>query len=112
MADDIFCQIVAGRIPAEIVYQDENMVAFKDIHPKASVHVLLVPRKHIPSLAELKAEDAPVLAHLMQKAGAVAQKLGVGKNFKLVINTGPEAGQVVMHLHIHLLAGKGLPQSP
>ena len=112
MPDDIFCQIVAGKIPAEVVYQDEHMLAFKDIHPKAPVHVLLVPRKHISSLAEVKAEDAPILAHMMQNAGAVAQKLGVGKNFKLVINTGPQAGQVVMHLHFHLLAGKGLNQSP
>ncbi len=112
MADDIFCQIVAGKIPAEVVYQDEHMLAFKDIHPKAPVHVLLVPRKHISSLADVKAEDAPVLAHLLQKAGTVAQKLGAGHNFKLVINTGPEAGQVVMHLHVHLLAGKGLTQSP
>ena len=108
----IFCQIVAGKIPAQIVYQDESVVAFKDIHPKAPIHVLLIPRKHIPSLADLAPGDNEVMGRLMAAVSSVAQQQGAGRNYKVIINTGPEAGQVVMHLHLHLLGGKRLPDSP
>ncbi len=106
MADCIFCQIIAGKIPADIVYQDETVLAFKDINPKAPVHVLIIPKKHIVSLAELSNEDLPVAAHMLETANAVAKQMGTGKAYKLVTNTGSEAGQVVMHLHMHLLGGR------
>jgi histidine triad (HIT) family protein len=112
MAECVFCQIVAGKIPSQVVYQDESVFAFKDIHPKAAIHVLIFPKKHIVSLADLAKEDLSIVAHLMESVNVVAQKQGAGKNYKLVINTGPQAGQVVMHLHLHLLGGKNLPDSP
>jgi histidine triad (HIT) family protein len=112
MAECVFCQIVAGKIPAEVVYQDETVFAFKDIHPKAPVHVLIIPKKHIVSLADLGTEDLGIMAHLMESVNIVAQRQGAGKNYKLVINTGPEAGQVVMHLHLHLLGGQVLTGLP
>jgi histidine triad (HIT) family protein len=106
MADCIFCQIGSGQIPGEVVYQDEAVMAFKDIHPKAPVHVLIIPKKHIPSTADMTKEDLPVVAHMLEAANIVAQKAGIPGAYKLVINTGASAGQVVMHLHIHLLGGK------
>jgi histidine triad (HIT) family protein len=106
MADCVFCQIIAGKIPGDILFRDESVVAFKDIHPKAPVHILVVPAKHIVSTAELTPADLPVAAHMLEVADSVAKKLGTGKAYKLVINTGSEAGQVVMHLHMHLLGGK------
>jgi histidine triad (HIT) family protein len=109
MADCIFDQIASGKIPSEVVYQDETVMAFKDIHPKASVHVLIIPKKHIPSLSEMKKEDLPIVAHMMEVANTVAEQQGTKGTFKLVINTGKEAGQVIMHLHMHLLGGKRIP---
>jgi histidine triad (HIT) family protein len=106
MADCIFCQIAAGKIPGDIVFQDESVLAFKDIHPKAPVHVLIIPRKHIISLADLRREDLPVAVHMLEVVNTVAQNLGTGKAYKLVVNTGSEAGQVIMHLHMHLLGGR------
>jgi histidine triad (HIT) family protein len=112
MAECIFCQIVAGKIPSEVVYQDDSVLAFKDIHPKAPVHVLIIPKKHIASLADLKIEDQETICHLMESVNIVAQKQGAEGNYKVVINTGPAAGQVVMHLHLHLLAGKKFTSFP
>jgi histidine triad (HIT) family protein len=108
VADCIFCKIVNGKMPADIVYQDERVAVFRDIHPKAPVHVLIVPRKHIVSLAELASEDLPIAAHMLEIANVVADREGAGSSYKLVVNTGKQAGQVVMHLHMHLLAGKKL----
>ncbi len=105
MPDCVFDQIAAGKIPSDIVYQDETVMAFKDLHPKAPVHVLIIPKKHIASLLEITPEDQPLLGHLFEVANIVAQKSGL-KAYKLVVNTGPEAGQVVMHIHLHLLGGK------
>jgi histidine triad (HIT) family protein len=106
MADCIFCQIGAGKIPAQAVYQDETVMAFKDIHPKAPVHVLIIPKKHIASTAEMTEEDLPIVAHMLEAANIVANKEGIPGAYKLVVNTGASAGQVVMHLHMHLLGGK------
>jgi histidine triad (HIT) family protein len=105
MSDCIFDQIAAGKIPSDIVYQDETVLAFKDIHPKAPVHVLIIPKKHIASLLEITPTDLPLVAHMLEVANLVAQQSHLAA-YKLVINTGPEAGQVVMHLHMHLLGGK------
>jgi histidine triad (HIT) family protein len=105
MSDCIFDQIAVGKIPAEIVYQDATVLAFKDIHPKAPVHVLIIPKKHIASMLEITAPDLPLIGHMMEVANIVARQNKLTA-YKLVINTGPEAGQAVMHLHIHLLGGK------
>ncbi len=109
MAECIFDQIASGKIPSDVVYQDDTVLAFKDIHPKAPIHVLIIPKKHITSMAEITKEDLPVIGHMMEVANIVAQQLGAGNSYKLVINTGGNAGQVVMHLHMHLLAGKQIP---
>jgi histidine triad (HIT) family protein len=106
MSECVFCQIAAGKIDANFLYQDDSVMAFKDAHPKTPVHILIVPIKHIPSTAEAGSEDLPVLAHMLEVANIVAKKAGVPGAYKLVINTGAEAGQVVMHLHMHLLGGK------
>ena len=109
MSECIFDQIASGKIPSDVVYEDDTVMAFKDIHPKAPIHVLIIPKKHIISVAEINKEDLPIVAHMMEVADIVAKQQGAGGSFKLVINTGSEAGQVVMHLHMHLLAGKKIP---
>jgi histidine triad (HIT) family protein len=106
MADCIFDQIVAGKIPSDIVYQDDTVMAFKDLHPKAPVHILIIPKKHIASMAEITREDLPLVGHMMEVANKIARQEPTGGSYKLVINTGAEAGQAIMHLHMHLLAGK------
>ncbi|MBI4120148.1 MAG: HIT domain-containing protein [Parcubacteria group bacterium] len=105
MEDCIFCKISRHEIPAEIVAEDEAVVVFKDIHPKASVHWLAVPKKHISSLKEAAAEDWPVVLRVIQKAVKVAQDNNLA-GYKLVFNVGREGGQIVDHLHLHLLAGE------
>jgi histidine triad (HIT) family protein len=106
----IFDKIASGQIPSQVVYQDESVMAFKDIHPKAPVHVLIIPLKHIPSLAEVAPADWPLVAHMLEVANQVAKQQGTGQGYKLVINTGRDGGQAVMHLHIHLLGGKPLEE--
>ena len=103
MTDCIFCKIINGDFNTEFVYENENAVVFKDINPKADIHLLVVPRLHVESLNEL--DDKNLLGELMMTVKAVTQKLGI-KSYKTVINTGKEAGQEVFHLHIHILAGK------
>ena len=108
MAECIFCQIAAGKIPSDVVYQDATLMAFKDIHPKAPTHILIIPKKHIASLAEVAAEDLPIVTHMIEAANMIARQQGVGDAYRLVINTGGDAGQVIMHLHMHLLGGRRL----
>jgi histidine triad (HIT) family protein len=109
MAECIFDQIASGKIPSEVVYQDDTVMAFNDIHPKAPVHVLIIPKKHITSLAQVAPEDLPIVTHMIEVANIVSEKKGTGGVYKLVINNGRDAGQVVMHLHMHLLAGRQIP---
>jgi histidine triad (HIT) family protein len=109
VAECIFDQIASGKIPSDVVYQDDTVMAFKDIHPRAPIHILIIPKKHIPSLAELSKEDLPIVAHMLEVASTVANQQGAGSSFKLIINTGSSSGQVVMHLHMHLLARKQIP---
>ena len=105
--DCIFCQIVAGKSIAKIVYQDDEITAFWDQFPAAPVHILLVPNKHIPSLNEVDQEDAQLLSKLMLKAREIAGEQGVReKGYRLLLNIGKEGGQSVYHLHLHLFAGK------
>ena len=105
----IFCKIIAGEIPSSKVYEDEDMMVFKDIRPAAPVHLLMVPRRHIPSMAQITADDAPLLGRMMAKAPELAMAQGCNPypdgGFRLMVNTGVEGGQEVHHLHIHLLGG-------
>jgi len=105
--DCIFCRIISGEIPSDILYQDEQVVAFRDINPKATVHLLLVPRKHIESVAELSEDEASIMGHLVTVANRLAREAGISeKGYRLVVNSGPEGGQEVPHLHLHLLGGR------
>jgi histidine triad (HIT) family protein len=104
----IFCKIVAGELPAEKVYSDEQFVVFKDVKPIAPVHLLLVPREHIISLNELEEQHDGLIASMMRVLPKLAKQQGLDNGFRTVINTGPGGGQVVFHLHIHLLGGKDL----
>jgi histidine triad (HIT) family protein len=105
----IFDQIASGKISSDVVYQDDTVMAFKDIHPRAPIHILIIPKKHITSLVDMTKEDLPVVAHMLEVANTVAKQQGAGDSFKLIINTGSSSGQVVMHLHMHLLARKQIP---
>lgn len=103
----VFCQVVAGNSPATILYEDEQCVSFEDINPKAPVHILVVPRKHLPSLNEKLAEDEALLGHLLVVAARMAKEKGIdGTGYRTVINTNAEAGQTVFHLHLHVLGGR------
>ena len=103
----LFCKIAAGQIPSKIVYQDADVVAFEDINPQAPYHILLIPRRHIASMADLTAEDGPILVSLFTTAVKLARDLGFAEGgYRFVTNVGPDAGQSVFHLHFHLLGGR------
>ena len=102
----IFTKIINREIPADIVYEDEHCLAFRDINAQAPTHVLLIPKKEMPRLVDATADDAALLGHLMLSANKIAQQLGVGDAFRLVVNNGADAGQSVFHLHLHILAGR------
>lgn len=107
MDDCIFCKIIKGGIPSEKVYEDEEILAFKDINPATPIHVLVIPKKHISTLMEIAQEDSELVAKIMQAIQKVAKQLGIDKSgFRLIANCGPDSGQEVMHIHFHLLAGK------
>ena len=107
--DCIFCKIIAGEIPTEILYQDEEIIAFRDIKPLAPVHLLIVPRKHVPSLNEMKEGDAALVGRMVAVASKLAQDEGIAeKGYRLAMNCGKEGGQLVPHLHMHLLGGRQL----
>lgn len=113
MEDCIFCKIAAGEIPSKKVYEDESVLVFHDIDAKAPVHVLIIPKKHVASVLELSRQDAELVAHIFEVAKRIAEELGVDKSgFRLVANTGADAGQSVPHLHFHLLAGRYLEWPP
>ncbi len=108
MSDCLFCKIIKGEIPGKFVYRDEKLVAFHDISPKAPVHVLVVPVKHIESIREVNSEDKELLGDLILGIKNIAQKLGVDKDgYKVVANNGEGSGQLVFHLHFHVLGGWG-----
>ncbi len=107
--DCIFCKIIAGEIPTEILYQDKEIIAFRDIKPLAPVHLLIVPRKHIPSLDQMEESDAALVGRMVVIANKLAKDEGVDqKGYRLAINCGAEGGQLVPHLHMHLLGGRKL----
>jgi histidine triad (HIT) family protein len=108
----IFGKVIAREIPADIVYEDERCLAFRDINPQAPTHVLIIPKKEIPRLIDATEEDEALLGHMMMAAGKIARQLGVGDAFRLVINNGADAGQSVFHLHMHILGGRGFKWPP
>ena len=109
----VFCKVVKGLVRADIVYQDDAVVAFKDIHPQAPVHVLVIPRQHITALWEVDSSHEPLLGHVLNACNAVADVMGVGDSgFRVAINNGPDAGQSVDHIHFHLLGGRKLQWPP
>ena len=110
--DCLFCKIAAGEIPAKILYQDEQVFAFADIRPQAPTHLLVLPRKHIPSLAQAEAGDEALLGHLLSVSAAVARQEKLARGFRVVVNSGDEGGQTVDHLHLHVLGGRPMHWPP
>jgi len=109
MAEDcLFCNIISGSIPSDTVYEDEQIFVFRDINPKAEVHLLIVPKVHFASLADMQQQHDAVMAYSLRKLPELAQQQGLDSGFRTIINTGKGGGQVVFHLHIHLLGGPSL----
>jgi histidine triad (HIT) family protein len=106
MSDTIFGKIIRGEIPSEFLYEDEHCIAINDINPQAPVHVLLIPKRGIPRLVDARDSDQAMLGHLMLVAGKLAEQLGVGDAFRLIVNNGENAGQTVFHLHLHIIGGR------
>ncbi len=103
--DCIFCKIIAGEIPGKIIYRDQDVIAFHDISPKAPVHFLVIPIKHLPSLREAVEEDQQLMGKILLTARKIAEELKIGSGYKVVMNNGRDAGQIVTHLHLHVLGG-------
>jgi len=112
MADCLFCRIIAGEIPSRKVFEDDHIFAFEDIQPGAPTHILLVPKRHLPGLAEAEAGDGSILGNLQLRAAAIARERGLNTGYRTVLNVGPDAGQSVFHLHLHLLGGRHLAWPP
>ena len=113
MNKTLFEKIIARQIPATIVYEDDKVIAFRDVKPQAPQHVLIVPKKPIPRIADAKPDDHAVLGHLLLKAAEVARELGLEKTgFRLVFNNGPDAGEAVPHLHCHIIGGRRMNWPP
>jgi histidine triad (HIT) family protein len=111
--DCIFCRIAEKKLPSKLIYEDEFAVAFEDINPQAPVHVLVIPRKHIPTSLNLKEEDNVLVGRLFQVANTIARQKGIAeRGFRIVMNCNAEAGQTVFHLHIHLLGGRAMHWPP
>ena len=108
----IFCRIIAKEIPSQIILEKENMIAFRDLNPQAPTHILIVPKKHIPSLSATEEGDAHLLGEIQILAKELAQKTGIQEGFRIVANNGRQAGQSVDHLHYHLLGGRRMSWPP
>ena len=112
MENCLFCKIAAGQIPSSKVYEDESVLAFNDIDKKAPVHILIIPKKHVASVAALEDGDLDIVAHIFRVARDIAAAQGLEKGFRLVANTGQDGGQTVDHLHFHLLGGRAMGWPP
>jgi histidine triad (HIT) family protein len=113
VADCLFCKIVSGDIPASIVYRDEHLVAFKDINAQAPLHVLIVPRRHIPTLNDLAPQDDALVGEMVRRAGAIAREHGYAdRGYRTVFNCNADAGQTVLHIHLHVLGGRAMTWPP
>lgn len=110
----LFCKIASGAIPAKKVFEDDHAIAIRDINPQAPVHILVVPKKHVGSLAEMRGtqEDKALLGHLLALAAEIARIENLGQGYRTVVNTGPDGGQTVDHLHLHLLGGRAMHWPP
>jgi len=112
MNDCIFCKIVSGEIPANKLYEDEDMVAFFDMHPQAPTHFLVIPKKHINGPADMGTDDIELFGKIIKKASELAHEKGIGSAFRMVINNGAGAGQTVFHTHLHVLGGRAMSWPP
>jgi histidine triad (HIT) family protein len=113
VADCLFCKIVSGDIPSSIVYRDEHLVAFRDINPQAPLHVLIVPRRHVPTLNDLAREDDDLVGEMVRRAGAIAREHGYAdRGYRTVFNCNADAGQTVFHIHLHVLGGRVMSWPP
>lgn len=113
MSDCLFCGIVEGKIKANVVYQDDHVVVFKDINPKAPVHLLIIPRRHIASVLDIEGDDRALIGEVFQVAGRLAREHGIAETgFRVVVNSGPDAGQSVFHVHYHLIGGRQMSWPP
>jgi histidine triad (HIT) family protein len=112
MQDNLFKKIIDRKIPADIVYEDDRCLAFRDINPQAPVHVLIIPRKVIPTHADIKPDDRELLGHLHVVAAQLAEQLGIADGYRLIVNCKERAGQTVPHLHLHLLGGRDFRWPP
>lgn len=108
----LFCKIVEGSIPSKFLYEDDHCVALNDINPQAPVHFLVMPRQHVRSLAESGSGHQTALGHLLRAASEIARQKGLGNGYRVVINTGPDGGQTVDHLHLHVLGGRHMAWPP
>ena len=108
----LFCRIVSGEIPADRLLEDDELIAFRDINPQAPTHVLVVPRRHIPDAHALTDDDGPILVALFSAVRRIADEAGLGNGYRVVTNVGPDAGQSVFHLHLHLLGGRSMSWPP
>ena len=109
--DCIFCKIIAGEIPSSKVYEDEKILAFNDINPMAPVHVLVIPKAHIPSCDGVDAENSHYVQHIFEKIPEIAKTVGITNGYRVITNCGEDAKQSVKHLHFHILGGKSLPEN-
>jgi histidine triad (HIT) family protein len=112
MSDCVFCRIVSGEVPSTVVYRSTNIMAFRDIHPQAPTHILVVPTQHIDSAADMRPGDVDLVGNLIAAAAKIAEGEGLHQGYRLVINTGPHGGQTVDHLHVHLLGGRRMTWPP
>ncbi|WP_415902983.1 histidine triad nucleotide-binding protein [Neptuniibacter sp. QD29_5] len=111
--DCLFCKIINKEIPAEIIYEDEHVIAFNDISPQAPTHALIIPRKHIATLNDISAEDTEIVGHMVKTASTIAKQLGIDESgYRTVFNCNSDGGQTVYHIHLHLLGGKPMGWPP
>ena len=112
LTDCLFCRIIKKELPSDIVYEDDDVLAFRDVKPQAPVHVLIIPKRHIASLADLTEQDKDAMGHAMFCAARLARDLGISEGYRVVVNCGKDAGQSVFHIHMHLLGGRSLGWPP
>jgi len=113
MKDCLFCRIVRKEIPAAVIYEDEQVVVFNDINPQAPLHALVIPKRHIATLNDVTPDDASIVGEMIRRAAGIAREKGYGdRGFRTVFNTNADAGQTVFHIHLHVLAGRGLSWPP
>ena len=110
MENCLFCKIVAGEVPSTKVYEDESVLAFRDIAPQAPTHILVIPKQHISSVSDINAENLPCAAHCLEVIGKIAVQEGLDNGYRVISNCGPDAGQTVHHLHFHILGGKAMDE--